>query len=151
MKRGKKPKKRKRGAASRARIRQKLEWERDDEIYRQRQERKLQRLKELEEETRECYENVLKRYPLSMEDQRELEREWKLGLNVICDYEDATPEELLDLGITTYNSKSFSEYIEGSGISEASWRAGFDLANALGLAMITIDQAGNLNGEIVEY
>ncbi len=151
MKRGKKHKKRKRGAASRARIRENLARERADEIYRQERERKLQRLKELEEETRECYENVLKRYPLSMEDQKEFEREWKLGLNVIADYEDATPEELLDLGIATYNSEPFSEYIEGSGIPEASWRAGFDLANALGLALITIDEAGNINGTIVEY
>lgn len=151
MKRGKKRKKRKRGVASRARVRANLAWERDNEIYRQKRDRKLQRLKELEEETRECYENVLKRYPLSMEDQKDLEREWKLCLNVIADYEDATPEELLDLGIVTYDSVPFSEYIEDSEISEASWRASFDLANALGLALIQIDEAGNIKGEIVEY
>lgn len=137
--------------ASRARVRENLARERASEILWHEQERRLQRLKELEEETRECYENVLKRYPLSNADRNELEREWKLGLNVIADYEDATPEELLDLGIATYNSEPFSEYIEGSGISEASWRAGFDLANALGLAFITIDEAGNINGEIIEY
>ncbi len=144
MKKGKKRKKRKRGAASRARLQGK-------EIVAQSLDRKLNRLKELEEETRECYESVLKRYPLSMEDQEELEREWKLGLNVIADYEDATPEEILELGIVTYDSIPFSEYIEDSDISEASWRAGFDLANALGLALITIDEAGNINGEIIEY
>ena len=146
MKRGKKSKKRKRGVASRARVRLK-----GKEFVPQALERKLNRLKELEEETRECYESVLKRYSLSREDQEELEFEWKLGLQIIADYEDATPEELLDLGITSYNSKPFSEYIEGSGIPEASWRAGFDLANALGLALIQIDEAGNINGEIIEY
>ena len=151
MKRGKKPKKRKRGAASRARIRENLARERDNEIYRQKRERKLQRLKELEEETRECYESVLARYPLSMEDREDLEREWKLGLNVIADYEDATPEDFLFLGTNTYNSESLNEMIEDWGISEASWRASFDLANALGLALIQIDETGNINGEIVEY
>lgn len=151
MKRGKKSKKRKRGAASRARVRENLARERATEIFRQERERKLQRRKELEEETRECYESVLKRYPLSREDQEDLEREWKLGLQIIADYEDATPDKLLDLGITSYNSEPFSEYIEGSGIPEASWRAGFDLANALGLALIQIDEAGNINGEIIEY
>ena len=151
MKKGRKPKKRKRGAASRARVRENLVRERASEILWHEQERRLHRLKELEEETRECYENVLERYPLSNADRNELEREWKLGLNVIANYEDATPEELLDLGIATYNSEPISEYIEGSEISEASWRAGFDLANALGLAFITIDEVGNINGEIIEY
>ena len=151
MKKGKKSKKRKRGAASRARVRENLAREQTDEIYRQKRERKLQRLKELEEETRECYESVLGRYPLSREDQRNLEREWKLCLNVIADYEDATPEKLLDLGIITYNSEPLNEMIEDWGISEASWRAGFDLANALGLALIQIDETGNINGEIVAY
>ncbi len=151
MKRGKKLKKRKRGAASRARVRENLAQEQADEIYWQKRERKLQRLKELEEETRECYESVLERYPLSMEDREDLEREWKLCLNVIADYEDATPEELLDLGIITYNSEPLNEMIEDWGISEASWRANFDLANALGLALIQIDETGNINGEIVGY
>ena len=151
VKRGKKPKKRKRGAASRARVRQNLARKRASEILLHEEERRLDRLKELEEETRECYENVLKRYPLSREDQKELEREWKLGLKVIVEYEDATPEELLDLIIVAYNSEPFLEYIEGTDISEESWRAGFDLANALGLAFIKIDEAGNINGEMIEY
>lgn len=146
VKKGKKRKKRKRGAASRARLR--LQGK---EIVAQSLDRKLNRLKELEEETRECYESVLKRYPLSMEDQKELEREWKLGLNVIADYENATLEEFLDLGTVIFNSEPFLEYIEETGISEASWRAGFDLANALGLAFIKIDDDGNINGEIIEY
>ena len=36
-------------------------------------------------------------------------------------------------------------------MDEASWRASFELANALGLAMVTIDEAGNINGEIIKY
>jgi hypothetical protein len=37
------------------------------------------------------------------------------------------------------------------GVSEAFWRASFNLANALGLALITIDEAGNINGERINY
>ncbi|RKU12026.1 hypothetical protein C6501_11575 [Candidatus Poribacteria bacterium] len=146
MKRGKKSQKRKRGAASRARAR--LEGKK---FVVQALERKLNRLKELEEETRECYESVLKRYPLSREDQEELEFEWKLGLQIIADYEDATPEELSSLYIQTCESEPVSELIEEFGSPEAYWRASFELANALGLAFITIDEAGNINGERIEY
>ena len=113
-------------------------------------ERKQQRLAELEEETRECYESVLERYPLSEEDQTGLEHEWKIGLETIFDYEDATVEDYLYLDIATYESEPLSDFIEW-GISEAFWRASFDLANALGLALITIDEAGNVNGERVNY
>lgn len=151
MKRGKKRKKRKRGAASRARIRENLAWERANEIYQQKRERKLHRRKELEEETRECYESVLEQYTLSNAERNELEREWKLGLDVIADYEDATPEELLDLDIFSYDSEPFSKLAEELEDSEASLRASFDLSNALGLSMIKIDEAGNINGERVGY
>jgi hypothetical protein len=145
VKRVKKSKKRKRGPASRARIRA-------IELV----ERKWQRLEELEEETRECYESVLERYQLSEADQKELAREWKLGLQIIADYEDATPEELAFLDILTYDSDSddsdtVSELIEVWGRPEAYWRASFDLANVLELAFITIDEAGNINGERVGY
>ena len=85
-----------------------------------------------------------------MVDQKDLEREWKLGLKVIAEYEDATPEDYLCLDIITYNSKPLSDYIDEE-MGEASWRACFDLANALGLALITIDEAGNINGEIIGY
>ena len=144
MKRGKKSRKRKRGPVSRARIRAK-------ELFAQELERKQQRLKELEEETREYYESVLERYPLSENDQMSLEHEWKIGLEVIAEYEDATtPDDYHDLFIYTYDSEPLSNYIDEE-MDEASWRASFDLANMLGLALITIDETGNINGEIIEY
>lgn len=143
MKRGKKSRKRKRGAASRARIRAK-------EFFAQKLKREQQRLKELEEETRHCYESVLERYPLS--DRISLELEWKIALEIIAEYEDATtPDDFYDLLIHTYESEPLSDLIIDSGIDEASWRSNFDLANALGLALITIDEDGNINGEIIEY
>ncbi len=151
MKRGKKRKKRKRGAASRARLRENLAWERSNEIYRQERERRLYRRKELEEETRKCFESVLEPYTLSNADRNELEREWKLGLNVIADYEDATPEELLDLDIFSYDSEPISELAEEMEYSEAALRASFELSNMLGLSMIKIDEAGNVNGERVGF
>lgn len=144
MKRGKKSRKRKRGPVSQARIRER-------ERLRQEHERKQRRLAELEEETREYYESVIEQYPLSERDQQNLEGEWKLGLEVIAEYEDATrPYDYHDLFIYTYDSEPLSNYID-TGMGEAAWRASFDLANALGLAMVTIDEAGNINGEIVEY
>ena len=136
MKRGKKSRKRKRGPASRARIRQ-LEY-------------KQRRFKELKEETRECYENILERYPLSVEDQAELAWEWELGLRVLVKYENAISEAYRDLGMAVYNSRPLSDFID-SEISEVAWRASFDLANALGLATITIDEAGNVSGKIINY
>ena len=144
MKRGKKSRKRKRGAASLTRIRAK-------ERFAQERARKQQRLKELEEETRSCYESVLERYSLSADARLSLEHEWKIGLEVIAEYEDATPDDYYDLLIHTYDSEPLSDLIIESGIDEAAWRSGFDLANALGLALITIDEAGNINGEIIEY
>ena len=144
MKRGKKSRKRKRGAASLARIRAK-------ERFAQELARKQQRLKELEEETRHCYESVLERYSLSEDDRLSLENEWKIGLEVIAEYEDATPDDYYDLFIHTYDSEPLSDLIIESGIDEVAWRSSFDLANALGLALITIDEAGNINGEIIEY
>ena len=145
MKRGKKSRKRKRGPVSRARIRAK-------ELFAQEREREQQRIKELEEETRECYESVLERYPLSERDRGFLENEWKIGLAIIAEYENATtPDDYHDLFIHTYDSEPLSDLIAESGIDEASWRSSFDLANALGLALITIDETGNINGEIIEY
>ena len=145
MKRGKKSRKRKRGPAARARIRAK-------ELFAQELARKQQRLKELEEETRQCYETVLERYPLSEDERLSLEHEWKIGLKVIVEYEDAkTPDDYYDFFTNTYDSESISDLVVDSGISEVGWRSSFDLANALGLATITIDEAGNINGEIVEY
>lgn len=146
MKKGKKPKKRKRGAASRARVR--LQGK---EFVAKALERKLNQLKELKEETRDCYESVLEKHQLSEEEQEELEFEWGLCLQIISDYEDATPEELLDLQIETYNSEPLSYYIENEETSEEFLHASFDLANALGLALITIDETGNINGERVMY
>ena len=137
MKRGKKSRKRKRGPAARTRIRE--------------LEHKQHRLAELEEETRADYENVLERYPLSTEDQADLEREWKLGLKVIFEYEDATPEHYLELYVETYDSEPLNDFVEDTGVPEAFWRASFDLANVLGLALITIDEVGNINGEIIGY
>lgn len=113
-------------------------------------ERRQHRLVELEEETREDYESVLAQYPLSEQEQADLAREWKLGLKVIAEYEDATPEDYHELTTLPYDSEPLSKYIDEE-MGEASWRASFDLANALGLALITIDEAGNINGEIVEY
>ena len=136
MKRGKKSRKRKRGPAARTRIRQ-LEY-------------KQRRFKELKEETRECYENILERYPLSVEDQADLAREWELGLRVLVEYEDAIPEAYRDFGTAIYNSRPLSDFID-SEISEMAWRSSFDLANALGLATITIDEAGNVSGKIINY
>ena len=145
VKRGKKSRKRKRGPASLARIRAK-------ELFAQKRKREQQRLKELKEETRECYESVLERYPLSEDERESLEHEWKIGLEVIAEYEDATtPDDYYDLLIHTYESEPLSDIVVESGISEVAWRSGFDLANALGLAMITIDEDGNINGEIIEY
>ena len=143
MKRGKKSRKRKRGPVTSARIRNR-------ELLMRELERKQHRLKELEEETRECYESVLKQYPLSDKEQKGLEQEWKIGLEVIATYEDATPDEYHDLITYTYDSEPLSNYID-SEMGETSWRASFDLANALGLALITIDEAGNISGEIIEY
>ena len=143
MKRGKKSRKRKRGPVTSARIRNR-------ELLMQELERKQHRLKELEEETRECYESVLKQYPLSDKEQQELERDWKIGLKVIATYENATPDEYRDIITYTYDSEPLSNYID-SEMEGTSWRASFDLANALGLALITIDEAGNISGEMIEY
>ncbi len=113
--------------------------------------RKQRRFAELEKETRECYESIIGRHPLPEEYQQYLEREWKLGLKVIVEYEDATtPEDYHELSIYTYDSRTLSDYAE-SEMDERFMRANLDLANALGLAMVTIDEAGNITGEIIEY
>ena len=113
-------------------------------------ERRQRRLAELKEETRECYERILQQYPLSEQERIDLEQDWKHNLTFIAEYEDATPEDYRDLFIYTYDSEPLDRYIDLE-MSEAAWRAHFDLANALGLAMITIDEAGNINGEMIEY
>ena len=136
MKRGKKSRKRKRGPAARARI---------HEI-----ERRQHRLVELEEETRGCFESILERYSLSEQEQADLAWEWKLGLNVIATYENATVDDYRELTTCTYDSKPLSKYIDEEA-TEAFWRASFDLANGLGLAMVTIDEVGNISGEVIEY
>jgi len=143
MKKGKKSRKRKRGPVLRTRIQ-------DYELQVQKLEHKRCRLMALKAETRACSESVLERYSLSMEEQEELEREWKLGLELNVDYEEAPPEAYLDLYIHTYKSEPLTDLIDWN-YSETAQRASFDLANALGLALITIDKAGNINGEIVEY
>ena len=71
-------------------------------------------------------------------------------MDVIAEYEDATLEDYLYLDIATYDSEPLSDLMEW-GVSEAFWRASFDLANALGLALITIDEVGNINGERINY
>lgn len=113
--------------------------------------RKQRRFAELEKETRECYGSIIGRYPLSEEEQWNLEREWRLCLNVIVEYEDATtPEDYHDLSISTYDSVPLSDYVDWE-ISEEFVRASHDLANAFGLAMVTIDEAGNIRGERIDY
>ena len=144
MKRGKKSRRRKRGPVTQARIRERERWI-------QERERRQRRFAELEKETRECYERVIEQYPLSEKDQQTLEQEWKIGLEVIAEYEDATmPGDYHNLFTYTYDSEPLSDYAY-SEMEEVSLRASFDLANALGLAMITIDEAGNINGEMIEY
>jgi len=144
VKKGKKRKKRKRGAASRAGIRYKEEIQR---LLKQ----KLQRFKELKEQTSHYNESVLEKYTLSLVEQDDLEYEWELGLQIIVEYEDATPEALRNLDIVTFNSKPISDLVIDAEITEDYFRASFDLANALGLSLITIDENGNINGEIINY
>lgn len=111
------------------------------------------RLKELEEEYRESFEKVISCYSLSASDRKDLKREWELGLKFVAMYEDATPEELRELReckLHVYDSESLNDYMD-FGVSEAYWRASFDLQNALGLGTVTIDARGSINGETFSY
>ncbi|MDE0681348.1 MAG: hypothetical protein OXI63_00415 [Candidatus Poribacteria bacterium] len=111
------------------------------------------RLKELEEEYRASLEKVISRYSLSASDRKSLKRDWELSLKFIAMYEDAMPEELRKLReckLHTYASESLNDYIDFGG-SEAYWRASFDLQNALGLGMVTINATGSINGETFSF
>ncbi len=140
MKKGKKRKKRKRGAASRAGLRNKEQVQ-----------RRLQRLKDLREQNLHHYQSILEKYTLSLEEKDYLELEWVIALQLIVDYEDATPEALRNLDIETYTSIHISDLVIDRDITENFYRASFDLGNALGLALITIDKNENINGEMIIY
>ena len=84
----------------------------------------------------------------------ELEHEWRNGLYVLDDYRDATftQEDMLELPIDDHGGTTIKELVETWGdLSEPFWRASYELSNALGLAMITIDEEGNIRGDRVEY
>lgn len=80
-----------------------------------------------------------------------LEYEWELGLQVIVDYEDETPEFLANLDIGIWESDNLSDVMDPVADTEGFWRASFELANALGLAMIKIDEDGNIKGDWINY
>lgn len=108
--------------------------------------------KELEDENRHIFEKVISRYELSPDNVSMLELEFNLGLNVIADNEDATPDELKDIWLLTYDAEPLSGMVDNTDeTDEASWRASFELSNELGLSMIKIDEEGNITGEWVEY
>ena len=152
MKKGKKSKNRKRGVASRKRKFRTFKSEHSSDFDWREKEKRLQRLKKLEEETQNIFDKVIERYSLSSDEKIELEWEWELALDVICYYEDVTPDELKDLPINDYEGTTLSELVKDwEGLSESFWRASYDLSNALGLAMLTIDEDGNISGERVEY
>lgn len=154
MQKRKKPKNRKRGVASRKRKMRNLKLEHFDVSNWRKKEKRLRRFKELEGETQDIFDKVIEPYILSLssEEKLELEREWELALDVIFYYEDATPDELQDLPIGDYGGTTLSELVESwDGLSESFWRTSYDLSNALGLAMISIDEEGNISGDRVEY
>ena len=124
-----------------------------EEEGRKRLEQAPHRLKELEEEYRESFEKIISRYSLSASEREDLKHGLELGLEFIAMYEDATPEELKALRecqLNIYASESLSDYIDFE-LSEAFWRASFDLQNALGLGTVTIDVKGSINGETFSY
>lgn len=152
MKKGKKPKKRKRGVASRKRVENQATPISGKVFFPQHNKEKQKRLKELEDENRHIFEKVISRYELSSDDVALLEHEFKLGLSVIADFEDATFDELEDLWLLTYDAEPLSDMVDDtSETDEASWRASFELSNELGLSMINIDDDGNITGERIEY
>ncbi len=152
MKKGRKAKNRKRGVASRKqKIRNQKVDDYNESSWRQK-EKRLNRLKELEEETQDIFEKVIETYTLTIDEKRELEREWKLGIDEIFYFEDTTPDELLELPIDDYETTTLEELVENwDGLSESFWRASYDLSNALGLAMIKIDEEGTIKGLRVSY
>ena len=148
----KKRKKRKRGVAfRRQKIAKQQLKEGDDGVWRE-EERKRHRLKKLEQETQEIFNKVIAPYTLSDDEKDMLRHEWEGGLYVIEDFEDTTPEGLLELPIDDHSGTTLKELVETwDGLSESFWRASYELANALGLAMITIDEEGTLKGLRVGY
>ncbi len=152
MKKGRKTKNRKRGVASRKQKIRNQKFDHHNESSWRQKEKRLNRLKELEEETQDIFDKVIETYTLTIDEKRELEREWKLGIDEIFYFEDATPDELLELPIDDYETITLEELVEDwDGLSESFWRASYDLSNALGLAMIKIDEEGNLKGLRVAY
>ena len=156
MKKGKKPKKRKRGVASRKRVeKQPIPIQPKpipgDVKFPQDSKEKQQRLKELENENHDIFEKIISQYELSPDDVLWLEYEFKLGLRVIIDFEDATLDDYEELYTHTYDSEPLKQIVYETDISEAFWRASFDLSNELGLSMIKIDEDGNISGDRVEY
>lgn len=152
MKKGKKRKKRQRSVASRKRVENQAIPISGQVFFPHHNKEKQKRLKELEDENRHIFEKVISRYELSSDDVALLEHEFKLGLSVIADFEDATFDELEDLWLLTYESEPLSEMVDDtSETDEASWRASFELSNELGLSMINIDDDGNITGEGIEY
>ena len=152
MKKGRKTKNRKRGVASRKQKIRNQKFDHHNESSWRQKEKRLNRLKELEEETQDIFDKVIETYTLTIDEKRELEREWKLGIDEIFYFEDATPDELLELPIDDYETITLEELEEDwDGLSESFWRASYDLSNALGLAMIKIDEEGTIKGLRVSY
>lgn len=152
MKKGRKTKNRKRGVASRKQKIRNQKFDHHNESSWRQKEKRLNRLKELEEETQDIFDKVIETYTLTIDEKRELEREWKLGIDEIFYFEDATPDELLELPIDDYETITLEELVEDwDGLSESFWRASYDLSNALGLAMIKIDEEGTIKGLRVSY
>lgn len=151
MKKGKIRKKRKRGVASRKQVENQTTRMSGDVSFSHHNEKKQQRLKELQVEHHHIFKKVISQYKLSADDVSWLEYEYKLGLCVIVDFEDATLDDLEDLWILTYDSEPLIEMVYDTGISEVFWRASFELSNELGLSMINIDDDGNITGERIEY
>lgn len=154
MQKRKKTKNRRRGVASRKQKMRNFEFEHFDGSNWRKKEKRLRRFRELEEETQDIFDKVIEPYVLSLssDEKIELEREWELALDTIFYYEDATPDELQDLPIGDHGGTTLSELVEcWDGLSESFWRASYELANALGLAMISIDEEGNISGDRVQY
>ena len=151
MKKGKKPKKRKRGVASRKRVENRHIQMYGEAIFLQDNKEKQQRLKELVNENRDILEKLISQYELSPDDVLWLEYDFKLGLRLIIDFEDATLDDYEDLYMYTYDSESLKQIVYETDICEAFWRASFDLSNELGLSMIKVDEDGNISGDRIQY
>lgn len=123
-----KRKKRKRGVASRKRKIEKLQLENfNDDDWRER-ESAQKRLKKLEEETQGLFDKVIQHYTLSDDEMDMLRHEWDIGLYVIDEYADATPEDLLELPIDDHGGTTLNELVvTWEGWSESFWRASYEL------------------------